>query len=150
MAFASASMGLTAEFLAHRHHISREEQDAFAYQSHQRAYQASVDKLFDAEIVAIEGHNQYGNRTLITADEVIRAETAPETLQTLAPVFHPKGSVTAGNASALADGASAMLVMSQQAKEHDLPTLASIQAIGVTACEPAVMGLCLYLPASVF
>jgi acetyl-CoA acyltransferase len=142
MAAASASMGLTAEFLAQRHQISREEQDVFAYQSHQRAYQASVDRLFETEILGIEGHNQLGNRTLVTTDEVIRADAKQEALQALKPVFHHEGTVTAGNASALADGASAMLIMNRaKATQFNLPILASVQSISVTGCEPAIMGL---------
>ncbi len=139
---ASGSMGLTAEMLGRQFKVSREEQDAFAVRSHQRAFQAQQQGLWSNEIVATQGHNELGALTLVEHDEVIRPETSLEGLSSLRPVFDPvNGSVTAGTSSALSDGASAMLVMSaDQAKALGLTPRVKVKAMAVAGCDPATMG----------
>lgn len=142
VAKASGSMGLTAELLGKQNGISREQQDEFAARSHQRAAIATQQGAFANEIVPIEGHDANGVLTLVEHDEVIRPETTAEGLAALRPVFDPfTGSVTAGNASAVSDGASAMLVMSgERAKALGLTPRARIRAMGVAGCDAAIMG----------
>jgi acetyl-CoA acyltransferase len=139
---AAGNMGLTAELLGKQHGISREQQDAFAARSHQRAHQATVDGRWANEIVATQGHDTMGALTLVEHDEVIRPETSVETLAKLRPVFDPvNGTVTAGTSSALSDGASAMLVMSaERAKALGLTPRAKIRGMAVAGCDPSTMG----------
>jgi len=142
VARASAMMGLTAEMLANLHHISREAQDQFALQSHQRAHAAGVDGGFDNEIVAVSGHDSNGYAQMCAVDEVVRADASLEQLAALRPVFNPRGgTVTAGSSSAISDGAAAVLVMSaDKAKQLGLQPLARIRGMGVAGCDPSVMG----------
>lgn len=142
VAKASGMMGLTAEMLGKMHGISREQQDAFAVRSHQRAHAASTSGAFAAEIYPIEGHDAEGGLILVEHDEVIRPETTMESLANLRPVFDPaNGTVTAGTSSALSDGASAMLVMEEEkAKALGLPIRARIKAMAVAGCDAAIMG----------
>lgn len=139
---AAGNMGLTAELLGKQHGISREQQDAFAARSHQRAHQATLDGRWANEIVAIQGHDAMGALTLVEHDEVIRPETTIETLAKLRPVFDPaNGTVTAGTSSALSDGASAMLVMSaERAKALGLKPRAKIRGMAIAGCDPSTMG----------
>lgn len=139
----SLSMGFTAEMLAKLYKISREEQDAFAFRSHNNAYLATKQGLFADEIIATTGHNQAGGLELIDTDEVIRANTNLSDLGQLKPVFDPvNGSVTAATSSAMADGASAMLVMAKsEAQKLNLPIKATIVSMAVTGCNPAIMGI---------
>lgn len=139
----SAMMGLTAEVLAAQYEISREQQDAFAMRSHQRAAAAQRSGVFADEIVPIEGHNLHGFNTLIEYDEVIRPETNMAALAELKPAFNPvSGSVTAGNASAISDGASAMLVLSaERAQALGLKPIAKVRGMAVSGVDPAVMGI---------
>ncbi len=141
-AVASGMMGLTAEFLARMHGISREEQDQFAFRSQQLASQAQTQGQFDSQILPTFGHDADGQLQLLTKDEVIREDTTLSQLAQLPPVFDPKqGTVTAGNASALADGAAALLICSEQyATDRQLPILAKIISRSVVGCEPALMG----------
>ncbi|MBL6734679.1 MAG: acetyl-CoA C-acyltransferase FadA [Shewanellaceae bacterium] len=137
-------MGMTAELLARQYEISRDEQDNFAVQSHQKAHQATLAGSFQNEIVPIEGHcPQSGMLKLVETDEVIRPETNFEDLQKLKPVFDPvHGSITAASSSALSDGASAMLVMSRSlAKKLQVPILALVRGMAVSGCEPSIMGI---------
>ncbi|WP_076541746.1 acetyl-CoA C-acyltransferase FadA [Shewanella sp. UCD-KL21] len=142
VAKASGMMGLTAEMLGKMHGITREQQDAFAVRSHQRAHAATVEGRFDNEIVAIEGHDANGALIKVTHDEVIRPETSLESLSGLRPAFDPaNGTVTAGTSSALSDGASAMLVMEEEkARELGLPIRARIRSMAVAGCDAAIMG----------
>lgn len=135
-------MGLTAEMLAKVHKVSREEQDEFALRSHKRADAAAKEGRFDNEIVPIQGHNASGVMQLIENDEVIRADASLDALASLRPAFMPKvGSVTAGSSSAIADGASAMLVMSaSKADEYGLKPIARIRSMAVSGCDPSIMG----------
>ncbi|WBA17942.1 acetyl-CoA C-acyltransferase FadA [Salinivibrio kushneri] len=142
VAKAAGMMGLTAEMLGRMHGISREMQDQFAARSHARAHAATVGGRFKDEIAPIEGHDADGLLTLVEDDEVIRPETTVESLAGLRPAFDPaNGTVTAGSSSALSDGASAMLVMSEEkAKALGLPIRARIRAMGVAGCDPSIMG----------
>jgi acetyl-CoA acyltransferase len=142
MAKASGMMGLTAEMLGKLHKITREEQDAFAAQSHQRAHAANMNGDFDKEIIAVEGHDENGFAQQCRLDEVVRGDATAETLAALKPAFDPRnGTVTAGNSSAISDGASAVLVMSaDKAKALGLSPMAKIRGLGVAGCDPAIMG----------
>lgn len=142
VAKASGMMGLTAEMLATMHQIKREDQDAFALESHQRAHRANTGGEFAKEMVAIHGHDADGAPIKVDFDEVVRADASLEGLAKLRPVFNPaSGSVTAGNSSAISDGASAVLVMSaDKAKELGLTPLAKIRSTAVAGCDPSVMG----------
>jgi acetyl-CoA acyltransferase len=135
-------MGVTAEFLAQTHDISRDEQDQFALRSHQRAHEAHENGWFDDEIVPVYGLDEQGQRQLVRRDQCIRPDSTLEALAALPPAFMPKGgTVTAGNSSPLNDGASAMLVMSEErARELGLTPLVRVRATAVAGVEPSVMG----------
>lgn len=142
VAKAAGMMGLTAEMLGRMHGISREMQDAFAARSHQRAHAATLEGRFTNEILPTEGHDADGRLTLLAHDEVIRPETTIESLAALRPVFDPvNGAVTAGTSSALSDGASAMLVMSEsKARALGLTIRARIKSMAIAGCDPSIMG----------
>ena len=142
VAKASAMMGLTAEMLATMFQISREAQDTFAATSHQRAGAALASGGFKNELVPIAGHDADGLPVMVDFDEVVRPDTTVETLSGLRPAFNPKGSVTAGNSSAISDGASAALVMSaQRAEALGLEPMARIVSMASAGCNPSTMGL---------
>ncbi|MBE0364529.1 acetyl-CoA acyltransferase [Pseudoalteromonas ulvae UL12] len=142
VAQAAGMMGLTAEYLATLHGISRQQQDEFAVRSHQRAYAATVEGRFKNEILPTLGHDEDGTLISIDTDEVIRPETNLEGLSQLRPAFNPaSGTVTAGTSSALSDGASAMLMMSEEkAIELGLPIRARVKSMAVAGCDPSIMG----------
>ncbi|WP_458736000.1 acetyl-CoA C-acyltransferase FadA [Zobellella taiwanensis] len=142
VAKAAGMMGLTAELLGRLHGISREQQDAFAVRSHQRAHQATVEGRFANEILATNGHAADGSLTRFETDEVIRPETSLASLAQLRPAFDPaNGTVTAGTSSALSDGAAAMLVMSaDKAAALGLRPRARVRAMAVAGCDPSIMG----------
>ncbi|NOH29372.1 acetyl-CoA C-acyltransferase FadA [Vibrio mediterranei] len=142
VAKAAGMMGLTAEMLGKLHGISREQQDEFAARSHQRAQAATVEGRFKNEILPTEGHAEDGSLFTLDYDEVIRPETNVEGLSKLRPVFDPaNGTVTAGTSSALSDGASAMLIMSEdKANELGLPIRAKIRSMAIAGCDPSIMG----------
>ncbi len=135
------SMPQTAENVAQRYAITRENQDLFAYESQQRAKRAMEENRFAEEIVPVVYKDRKGNEITVDRDEHPRADTTLEKLGKLKPIFEG-GTVTAGNASGVNDGASALLLMSaEKAKELNLKPLAKY-VIGATAgLEPAVMGL---------
>lgn len=135
-------MGVTAEFLAQSQGISREDQDQFALASHQKAAAAHDSGEFAAEIVPLDGRDEEGNKTLITADQCVRRDTSLAALAELKPAFMPViGTVTAGNSSPLNDGAAALLMMSEQrAKDLGLAPLAKVRATAVAGVDPCVMG----------
>jgi len=142
VARASAMMGLTAEMLSQTHQVSREEQDEFALRSHKLAHEARLSGAFKNELVPIFGHDADGAPILVDFDEVVRAEAKIEDLAKLRPAFNPKGSVTAGNSSALSDGASCVLVMSaDKAKSLGLKPMAKIRSVAAAGCNPAIMGI---------
>ncbi|CAM2960896.1 acetyl-CoA C-acyltransferase FadA [Vibrio rarus] len=142
VAKASAMMGLTAEMLGKLHSIPREQQDEFAARSHARAHQATLNGAFKSEIYPTEAHATDGSLISLDYDEVIRPETTVEGLSQLRPVFDPaNGSVTAGSSSALSDGASAMLIMSEEkAIELGLTIRAKVKSMAIAGCDPAIMG----------
>ncbi|MEZ6103391.1 MAG: acetyl-CoA C-acyltransferase FadA [Pirellulaceae bacterium] len=135
-------MGVTAEFLAQTQGISREDQDAFALNSHQKAASAHEHGEFRSEIVPVYGRDEDGTRVLAIRDQCVRADTSLDKLGALDPAFMPKlGTVTAGNSSPINDGAAALLVMSEdKAKSLGLKPIARIRATAVAGVEPSVMG----------
>ena len=144
------SMGLTAEQVAQKYDISREEQDEFAYNSHMRALNAIKEGKFKDEIVPVEveeifvdekGKKQKKTFTVDT-DEGPRADTNVETLGKLRPVFAAKGSVTAGNSSQTSDGAAFVMVMSERmVKELNLEPIARLVSYAAAGVEPKIMGI---------
>jgi acetyl-CoA acyltransferase len=145
------SMGLTAENVARKYNISREEADAFSYRSHRRALAAQEAGLFkDDGIVPLEvetkevtedGQTEQKRRTF-DRDEGPRADTTPEGLAKLRPVFHVKGTVTAGNSSQTSDGAAGVIVMSRErALELGLKPLARLVSYAVGGVPPEIMGM---------
>jgi len=142
IAQASGMMGLTAEYLARIHGISRLQQDEFGVRSHKLADEARSAGLFTNEIVPIEGHNEQGGLYLMSEDETIRPETTLEGLSQLRTVFDPvNGTVTAGTSSQITDGAAAMLVMSaERANALGLQPMAKIVSVAAAGVDPAIMG----------
>lgn len=142
IAQASTMMGLTGELLGRRYAISREQQDAFALRSHQRAAAAVQRGAFAQQLVPVLGHDADGALQPIEQDEVIRADATLAGLSLLKPVFDPvHGTLTAGNSSALSDGAAALLIMSAEHAHHlGLQPMARIRAMAVAGCEAALMG----------
>ena len=136
------SMGETAENVAEKYGISRADQDAFALRSQQRAVAAQQSGRFDAEIVPVTIAQKKGEATIVTADEHPRAGTTLEKLAALKPAFRKDGSVTAGNAAGINDGAAALVMMSQsRALKLGLRPRARIVASAVAGVDPAYMGL---------
>ncbi len=134
--FGNNHMGEYAEYTAEKAGISREEQDAFALRSHQRAVAAQQAGKFDREIVPVEVPGR-GGPTLVSADESPRADTSLEGLARLKPVFRQGGSVTAGNAPGLNDGAAAVVVASlAYARAHGLTPLARITGYATGGGDP--------------
>jgi acetyl-CoA acyltransferase len=141
MAKAAGAMGLTAELLGKMHKVSREDQDKFALRSHQKAHEATVKGRFKAEIVPVAGHEESGALRMYDFDEVIREDASIEGLSKLKPAFDPRGTVTAGNSSAISDGASALLVMSyERAKAWGLEPMARVRSMAAAGCDPSIMG----------
>lgn len=139
---ASAMMGLTAEMLTQTHQINRQQQDEFALASHKKAHEALLSGGFAKEIVPLAGHDADGAPILVDFDEVVRASANIEDLGKLRPAFNPKGSVTAGNSSAISDGASCVLLMSaDKAKSLGLVPMARIRSVAAAGCNPAIMGI---------
>jgi len=133
-------MGITAENLVERYHISREEQDVFALESQQKAIKAKEQGKFEKEIIPVAIKSKHGS-TLFTEDENIK-NTNLEKLLTLKPAFKENGTVTAGNASSLNDGAAAVIVASEQAvREYGLKPLAKIRSVASAAVSPSIMGI---------
>ena len=136
------AMGETAENLAERDHISREAQDLFAYTSQQRAARARAAGRFTAEIVPVPIPQRKGEPQLFAEDEFIKPDTTLEGLARLRPAFRPGGTVTAGNASGLNDGAAALLFASEAGlKQHNLTPRARFVSMGVAGVEPRYMGI---------
>ncbi|MBI0575868.1 acetyl-CoA C-acetyltransferase [Neobacillus cucumis] len=133
-------MGITAENLVDQYQISREEQDVFALESQIKAFKAQEQGKFNNEIIPISIKNKKGT-TFFTEDENIK-NTNLEKLQNLRPAFKENGTVTAGNASGLNDGAAAVIVASEQAvKEYGLKPLARIRSVASAAVPPSIMGI---------
>lgn len=140
-AFNNYHMGITAENLARRHAITREQQDAYAAKSQQRAIAAIAAGRFNAEITPVLIPQRKGDSVPFAHDEQPRADTDVASLAKLRPAFEKNGTVTAGNASTLNDGAAAVLLMSaERAKLLGLPVLARIVACASAGVDPAYMG----------
>ncbi|MCD3219643.1 thiolase family protein [Staphylococcus sciuri] len=135
--FHNMAMGLTAEAIATKYEVTREEQDAFALNSHLKSDKATKAGKFNEEIVSLEDVNG----ETMTSDELIRPESTMEDLGTLKTIFKEDGTVTAGNASALSDGGSALILMSESyAKEHGYTILATVGQHAEIGCDPLYMG----------
>lgn len=140
-AFNNYHMGITAENIAEKHKISRAEQDAFAYNSQTKAIKSVDSGLFDAEIVPVEVASRKETIT-VSRDEYPNRTTNLEKLGALRPAFKKDGSVTAGNSSGINDGASAVVIVSEDfMKKHNLSPLVEVVAVGQGGVDPAVMGL---------
>ena len=136
-------MGVTAENLAERYNISREDQDLFAYNSQMKAYNAQLNGRLKEEIVSVEITQRKKESIIFNEDEFIKSNTTLEILSKLRTVFKKQGgSVTAGNASGLNDGAAAMLLSSEKGiKENNLNPIAKIVSSAVVGVEPRIMGI---------
>ncbi len=135
-------LGLTAENVADRYRISREDQDAWAYESHMKAIRAQDEGWFDNEIIPVNVPQHRAEPIRVSQDESVRRDTSMEKLAKLRPVFRDGGSVTAGNCSPLNDGASALLITSlRQAHKLGLQPMARIAAWGHAGVHPSVMGI---------
>lgn len=135
-------MGETAEILADQYTISRDEQDAFALESHRRAARAASECNFESEIVPIERTDKKGNVTRLEKDEHVRADVTMDALAKLPPVFSKTGSISAGNSSGITDGAAAVVLASEdKVRELKLTPLARIVDATVAAVDPRVMGI---------
>ena len=141
-AYGVDGMGETAENLAERYNISREDQDAFALWSQIKATKAQQSGILAQEIIDISVPQRKGEAIIMNRDEFIKVNTTLETLGKLKPAFKKNGSVTAGNASGLNDGAAAVLIASEQGlKTHDLNPMARIISAAVAGVEPRIMGI---------
>ncbi len=140
---AAMLMGVTAEYVAMKYFVTREEQDEFAYNSHMKAAKATQNGLFKDEIIPTWGLDEKGHKQLFTVDQTIRPDTTLESLSKLSPVFNPKGGmVTAGNSSPLTVCAAALLMMSEErAKQLGLKPKVRIRSMAVAGCEPCEMGI---------
>ncbi|MBA3987182.1 MAG: acetyl-CoA C-acyltransferase [Flavobacteriales bacterium] len=143
-------MGLTAEAVAEKYKVSREDQDEFAFHSHKKALKAQAEGKFDAQIVPITIEETFVNAKgkketksyTVTQDEGPRADTSKEALAKLRPVFADGGSVTAGNSSQMSDGAAFVLVMSEaMVKELNLEPIARLVSYAAAGVEPRIMGI---------
>ncbi|MGF1748612.1 MULTISPECIES: acetyl-CoA C-acyltransferase family protein [Vibrio] len=134
-------MGITAENLAEQYNISREEQDACALESHRRAQRAIEEQRFGDQILPIELKTRRGT-TLFDSDEHVRFDATSENFSKLRPAFKKDGTVTAGNASGINDGAAALVLMEKSAaKAKGLKPMATMLGYAIAAVDPAVMGI---------
>ncbi|HDC9168820.1 TPA: acetyl-CoA C-acetyltransferase [Staphylococcus aureus] len=135
-------MGITAENLVEQYGISREEQDTFAVNSQQKAVRAQQNGEFDSEIVPVSIPQRKGEPIVVTKDEGVRENVSVEKLSRLRPAFKKDGTVTAGNASGINDGAAMILVMSEdKAKELNIEPLAVLDGFGSHGVDPSIMGI---------
>lgn len=135
-------MGVTAENLVEKYNISREDQDKFAFHSQRKATEAQQNGTLAEEIMPVTIPQRKGDPVIVTKDEFIRPNTTLETLAKLKPAFKANGTVTAGNASGLNDGAAATFVVSGEAVEkYNLKPLARIVSSAVVGVEPRIMGI---------
>jgi acetyl-CoA C-acetyltransferase len=141
-AFNDYHMGITAENLAERYQLTREAQDIFAARSQQRASAAITAGRFKAEITPVAVPQRKGEPVIFDTDEAPRGDTTVQTLAKLRPAFSKDGTVTAGNASGINDGAAAVILMSaDRAKALGLPVLARIAGYASAGVDPAMMGI---------
>lgn len=140
--YGTDGMGQTAENLAEKYNITREDQDLFAFNSQRKASRAQERGRFKDEIVSVRIPQRKGEPIIFDKDEFIRPNTSLEVLAKLKPAFKKNGSVTAGNASGLNDGAAAMLLASENGvKENNLVPIAKIVSSAVVGVEPRIMGI---------
>ena len=140
--YGTDGMGQTAENLAEKYNITREDQDLFAFNSQRKASRAQERGRFKDEIVSVKIPQRKGDPIIFDKDEFIRPNTSLEVLAKLKPAFKKNGSVTAGNASGLNDGAAAMLLASENGvKENNLVPIAKIISSAVVGVEPRIMGI---------
>jgi acetyl-CoA C-acetyltransferase len=141
-AMGGCHMGITAEEIVTRYNVSRQDQDAFAAESQRRAEQAITQGLFKEEIVPVEIPSKKGAPTIFDRDEYPRAGTTTEKLSGLKPAFKKDGTVTAGNASGINDGAAALVVATaERAKKLGRTPLAKVLSFATTGVDPAIMGM---------
>lgn len=144
-AFHNVPMGVTAEKIAEKYSITRQQQDEFANNSQQKAAQAAQQGKFNNEIVPLEDNEG----TMMTSDEGIRANSSVEKLSTLKTIFDENGTVTGGNASSINDGAAAIILMDEQyAKEHNYTILGFVGDYAEVGCDPQYMGYAPYYAVS--
>lgn len=135
-AFTGQAMGITAENVAEKYHVTRQEMDEFALASHQKAAKATEEQAFTEEIIPVELHGQ-----TLTTDESIRPDTSLEALANLKPVFKSNGQVTAGNSSPVNDGASMLiLATAEKVKELGLKPIAKLGEFAEAGFDPSLMG----------
>jgi len=140
--YGSDAMGETAENLVDKYQISREDQDAFAYNSQMKATKAQQSGRLAKEIVAVEIPQRKGEPIVVSQDQFIKQNTSLEGLANLRPAFRKEVTVTAGNASRLNDGAAATIIASEEAvKKYNLKPLARIVSSAVVGVEPRIMGI---------
>jgi 3-oxoadipyl-CoA thiolase len=140
--YGTDGMGQTAENLVDKYGISREDQDAFAYWSQMKASQAQENGRLGMEIAALSIPRRKADPLIFDKDEFVKPNTTPEILSKLRPAFRKDGTVTAGNASGLNDGAAALLLASDEGlKKHGLKPKARIVSMGVAGVEPRIMGI---------
>lgn len=141
-AFNHYHMGITAENIAEKFNITRQEQDIYAAMSQNRAERAQVENLFRDEIIPVQVKHKNNEFKLVESDEFIRYGTTIQTLSTLRPTFKENGTVTAGNASGINDGAAALVIMSGEiAQKLTVKPLAKILSYASTGIDPSIMGM---------
>ncbi len=140
--YGTENMGQTAENVAEKYDIDRQDQDAFAYSSQKKASEAQISGRFTTEIISVEIPQRKTDPVQFNKDEFIKPHTSLEGLTKLNPAFKKGGTVTAGNSSGLNDGAAAMLIASEEGtKMHGLKPLVRINASAVAGVEPRLMGM---------
>ena len=138
----NVSMGTTAENLGRKYHITREECDAFALESHRKAAAAPAAGRFDEQMIPVTVPGKRGKTTVVDRDECVRPESTMETLGSLPTAFEPDGVCTAGNSSPMSDGAGAVVLMDREtAEKKGLEPLAVFRGFAVTGCDPSIMGI---------
>ena len=138
----NVSMGTTAENLGRKYHITREECDAFALESHRKAAAAQAAGRFDAQMIPVTVPGKRGKTPVVDRDECVRPESTMETLGRLPTAFEPDGVCTAGNSSPMSDGAGAVVLMDREtAEKKGLEPLAVFRGFAVTGCDPSIMGI---------
>ena len=138
----NVSMGTTAENLGRKYHITREECDAFALESHRKAAAAQAAGRFDEQMIPVTVPGKRGKTTVVDRDECVRPESTMETLGSLPTAFEPDGVCTAGNSSPMSDGAGAVVLMDREtAEKKGLEPLAVLRGFAVTGCDPSIMGI---------
>jgi acetyl-CoA C-acetyltransferase len=140
--FDGCHMGVTAENVATDYHVSREDQDALAAESHRRAAAATAAGYFKEQVLPVEIPGRKGKVTIVDSDEHIRADVSLDDMARLRPAFAKDGTVTAGNASGLNDAAAAVVIASESfVNSHDLTPLGRLVGYGHAGVEPRIMGM---------